>query len=319
MNFILTFSFIVINFYYTSGDKCLAGWDTYDDQLKCIKIIDDSFDTYGNAVDMCAKLAPGSTLLTIHSQLEQDHFTDYLYVQHKLVDSIWLGAKVKQTIMTWMDNTNVTYSNWATGRPQNISDVECVEMQSEPTSLGKWLDIACNKRNQVVCQSMQSMPVSDLEKLILETRKYAQDQIKLLKDENSRQQDELDKLKSNPVPAGFIYTQLAGQPEPSELWPGVKWQDVTSDYSGLFFRAEGSGSEPFGQIQAANWSRLAAVNTHKWAISDPTDTVYEFTNLENIGWSDDIINGNFPNEMYLYFTSTDNRPRNQAIRLFKRI
>ncbi|XP_054154771.1 C-type lectin-like [Oppia nitens] len=151
---------------------------------------------------MCANLAQGSTLLTIHSQKEQDYFADYLYVQHKLVESIWLGAKVKQTIMTWMDNTNVTYSNWLDGRPSNISDVECVEMLADPQQ-GKWDDLACNKRNQVVCQSMQSMPVSDLEKFKLETRKYAVDQINKLQIELASQKDELDKLKSNPVPWGL--------------------------------------------------------------------------------------------------------------------
>ncbi|XP_054154840.1 uncharacterized protein LOC128953381 [Oppia nitens] len=270
---------------------------------------------------MCAKLAPGGpTLLTIHSPEEQEYFANYLYIQHKLVESIWLGAKVKQQQMTWMDNSNVTYTNWLDGRPCNSSDVECVEMLADPQQ-GKWYDRACNKRNQVVCQLMQSMPVSELEKLILQTI----DQVNKLQIELAsqidiaiRQQYELDKLKSNPVPVGFIYTQLGGQPEPSQLWPGVKWLDITHDYSGLFFRAEGSGSLPFGQIQAANWSRLASVSTYRWEISATTSQGWRLTDLPANGWSNDTNNW-YPQEMRLYFTATDNRPRNQAIRLFKRI
>ncbi|CAG2171721.1 unnamed protein product [Oppiella nova] len=47
------------------------------------------------------------------------------------------------------------------------------------------------------------------------------------------------------VPIGFIYTQHPDQAEPGELWPGYTWADVTGQYAGLFFRAEGGSSLPF--------------------------------------------------------------------------
>ena len=56
-------------------------------------------------------------------------------------------------------------------------------------------------------------------------------------------------LRDNPVPVGFIYVQLPHQPEPSELWPTVKWTQVTSQYAGRFFRAEGGDSSSFGYSQ----------------------------------------------------------------------
>ncbi|XP_054154767.1 snaclec crotocetin-1-like [Oppia nitens] len=177
---IITILLIAINYNYIECDyRCPAGWDAYDDQLKCLNIITDSLLTYDNAVDMCAQLAPGSTLLTIHSPEEQDYLIDYLFVQNKLVNSLWLGARVKQQNITWMDNSNVSYTNWLTGRPINSSDVKCIEMQSEDmfrlsaddNRQGKWYDTDCKKRSMVVCQSIQSAQVSDLVKLIMETRK----------------------------------------------------------------------------------------------------------------------------------------------------
>ena len=51
------------------------------------------------------------------------------------------------------------------------------------------------------------------------------------------------------LPVGFVYFQLRGQPKPSDLFDG-EWEDISSQYAGLFFRVEGGNSAPFGQDQA---------------------------------------------------------------------
>jgi hypothetical protein len=54
----------------------------------------------------------------------------------------------------------------------------------------------------------------------------------------------------------------------------VEWKDVTSDYAGLLFRAEGGGSEAFGQVQVENSPRLVEVDTekaHEVVIACPTN------------------------------------------------
>jgi hypothetical protein len=63
----------------------------------------------------------------------------------------------------------------------------------------------------------------------------------------SKQQDEINNLKKNlsspgDIPIGFLYTQLPNQTSPVELWPNMKWTEVTQQYFGLFFRAEGGHS-----------------------------------------------------------------------------
>lgn len=42
-----------------------------------------------------------------------------------------------------------------------------------------------------------------------------------------------------------MYVQYPGMPEPNTLWPSVKWEQITSQYAGLFFRAEGGTSKSF--------------------------------------------------------------------------
>ena len=50
------------------------------------------------------------------------------------------------------------------------------------------------------------------------------------------------------LPIGFIYFQLRGQPRPQDLFTGV-WEDISSQYAGLFFRVEGGNAAAFGQDQ----------------------------------------------------------------------
>ena len=54
------------------------------------------------------------------------------------------------------------------------------------------------------------------------------------------------------IPIGFLYTQLPNQQAPNQIWPYLEWTDITSQYAGLFFRAEGGGSAAFGYEQNEN-------------------------------------------------------------------
>jgi hypothetical protein len=130
--------------------------------------------------------------------------------------------------------------------------------------MGKWINEPCGRKNLVVCQKMQNWSISSLQKTLLDARKFLTDSLKEEKNERINSfndvKKELDNLKQNPVPIGFIYVQLPGQPEPNTLWSMVKWKDVTSDYAGLFFRAEGGNSAAFGQIQDENVPRIASAN-----------------------------------------------------------
>ena len=51
------------------------------------------------------------------------------------------------------------------------------------------------------------------------------------------------------MPVGSVYVRFKGQPAPNTLWGGT-WQNISSQYAGEFFRAEGGDAAPFGQSQA---------------------------------------------------------------------
>ncbi len=96
-------------------------------------------------------------------------------------------------------------------------------MNSAETSFGKWSNVLCNKKNLVVCQKMQTWSLSHLQKLLLNTIK-------------------------NPFPIGFIYVQLPNEKSPTEIWPWMTWNEVSSAYAVVFFRVSGGNAASFGQV-----------------------------------------------------------------------
>lgn len=48
---------------------------------------------------------------------------------------------------------------------------------------------------------------------------------------------------------GDVKIQYAGQLTPQKLYIATEWEDISSQYAGLFFRAKGGDALPFGQTQ----------------------------------------------------------------------
>ena len=79
---------------------------------------------------------------------------------------------------------------------------------------------------------------------------------------------QVNQIVSSPVPkvkaelpTGYIYIQFPNQLAPQDLWPGTEWTNVSSQFAGLFFRAEGGNASAFGngtQSFATSVSGLSA-------------------------------------------------------------
>ena len=142
-------------------------------------------------------------------------------------------------------------------------------------------------------------------------------------DKKAMQQDILT-LKKSTIPIGFLYTQLPDQSSPQQLWPSLQWTEVTQQYAGLFFRAEGSGSLPFGQTQPSNQSWISDIWT--WSLTaDNENGPYPLDiGLKEGEWTRlkpaDKFQG-LPMFYYLsfYTTSAEVRPKNTAIKIWKRV
>ena len=123
----------------------------------------------------------------------------------------------------------------------------------------QWVDEKCARSNAILCERKQAWSIDKLQAMLLDTKTSVENtrvEMSAYQSKLESQQGEIkallsqiNYLKQNPVPCGFIYVQTPGQSEPKKLWPNTEWESVTEKYAGLFFRAEGGQSAPFGRKQ----------------------------------------------------------------------
>ncbi len=272
-------------------DSPCGDWEPYKEE-KCFKIFDkEGLQTYTDAEKTCHQQESSSSLISIRSFEEQEFISNLLFKTHKVVDNIWIGAKYTNKFK-WTDDSDLVFTYWAEGSPKNKTD-RCIQLNSDENSVGKWSDVFCNKKNLVVCQKMQTWSLFQLQKVLLNTIK-------------------------NPFPIGFIYVQLPNEKSPTEIWPWMTWNDVSSAYAGVFFRVDGGGSATFGQTQEENSPRLIRVRT----LNPPPSYINDIQVYAN-GTETQAIPTGFAGSNPLYslaFTVSGGevRPRNMAFRVWKR-
>lgn len=135
-------------------------------------------------------------------------------------------------------------------------------------------------------------------------------------------------LKQSFIPIGFLYTQLPREKSPTEIWPWMKWTDVSATYANVFFRVTGDQTSPFGQIQSDASPRLVQVQHEFDHYGDKGHVERFHIDLAPNGeWSELVSLGRSPNKVdnndcseFLKFKISKNevRPRNMAIRIWKR-
>ncbi|MCL2181022.1 MAG: host specificity factor TipJ family phage tail protein [Treponema sp.] len=127
------------------------------------------------------------------------------------------------------------------------------------------------------------------------------------------------------LPIGFVYFQIKGQPAPQEIFAGV-WEDISSQYAGLFFRVEGGNAAPFGQNQEqsiqSHRHEQAYIKSKEYSVN----TRHSFDRFESGSrerpLTDVTLSYTEPPPSGLYYTentgSKETRPENTTIRVWKR-
>ena len=324
------FILIVVSVFFTQTIVCLnlcGDWTQYKD-IKCINVLNKS-GTEEEALKNCTQLDKSSTLLTIHSKEEQEFINNLLKSYQNIYNNAWIGMKYTDKEYKWMDGTDNDFTNWANDADRD-GTVKCVQMSLFDKTIGKWMEESCKRTALIVCQNKQELNFNVLANLIQKMEDKIENQDKKFQEqkniiENQKEINEVQDKKLNSfsnVPMGFIYTQFPNQSKPEDLWPNTKWSEITSQYSGLFFRAEGGGSETFGRIQQANQSWIS--NVFYWgerydSFSGGHDYV-KTTSLNQTQWVDISYHSNTAvYELQLYTTGGEVRPKNTAIKIWIRI
>ncbi|CAG2179874.1 unnamed protein product, partial [Oppiella nova] len=329
-------------------------WIVYKKE-KCYKVVPKRV-TKTQAFQECLTLDPKAKLITIDSKEEQEFITKFIANYSSITDKVWTGMNSTnvQSYNNWVDGTPYEYSTQVydnyRGNHRMISIGFCVQMSVNVNFMGKWYSEPCGRRALVVCQKRQEWTmgiVSTALENLTQIVNTQQNIINVLLRERNTNVKSMTANKLNDkstgtqnnntgdteqndyfyqadlgtttfaVPIGFIYTQLPNQSEPRLLWPLTTWVDVTKEYSGLFFRAEGGESLPFGQIQPANYSTRKVFATGAETGTDgalngiPKEQLYDVREGQWNGMQ-------ALNKILIYTTKGENRPINTAIKLWKR-
>lgn len=130
------------------------------------------------------------------------------------------------------------------------------------------------------------------------------------------------------MPVGAIYVQFAGQSDPTTLFGGT-WENVSSIYAGLFFRAEGGAAAAFGSSQGGGAPNIVGfmgnVQMANWA---STGAFYpNGTDGNEYNWNEFRAGGSGQRGINMYFSAANSngiysapevRPINHTIRIWKR-
>lgn len=130
------------------------------------------------------------------------------------------------------------------------------------------------------------------------------------------------------LPSGFIYVQFRNQLPPDEIFKtNDKWQDISSEFSGQFFRAAGGNALSFGNIQNEGLPNIVGesdgVETSK--IHGNTGC-FEVTaigggkiNTANLGGINYRITFNAGRSNSIYGSNAHVTPYNSTIRIWKKL
>jgi hypothetical protein len=146
-----------------------------------------------------------------------------------------------------------------------------------------------------------------------EMKRMREEVMQEMKGEMERMRQKVDEKL---IPIGFIYSQFPDQPEPGILWPRFQWEDMSPQFSGLFFRVLGQGSDLMGRVQPENSPRLTTVKYHEG--SDTCGPIELIPGTESQKLATAGYDGKWRS---LSFTVSGGevRPKNMAFKLFKRI
>ncbi len=248
---------------------------------------------------------------------------NYLFKKMTIVDNIWLNAKSDSShVFHWSDGRLLTFTNWAPGNPKvNYTTEICLQMDANALVRGKWANEPCAKKNLVVCERKQGWNLEKIQSLI-----------EKLQETNEKQQEEIERLKANPVPLGFIYVQLSNQKSPQEVWSSeLKWTDISSTYDSAFFRVLGSKTAPFRKVQEEFAPYIDEIKFDECkgahCFNANTDlNLWSVKTLHTGGWSPHVMSASlergtgewYKGLMQFHTAGGEIRPKNTAIKVWRR-
>ena len=136
----------------------------------------------------------------------------------------------------------------------------------------------------------------------------------------------LTNLVNKIIPIGFIYIQYRNQSTPDILFgTDGKWQDVSAEYAGEFFRAVGGNSSSFGVTQAEGLPNItggvsSGTGVYQNGLSAfqvGNEVQFSVSQQQGVAKANLVFDASISNP--IYGASTHVTPYNSSIRIWKKI
>nr|A3FM55.1 RecName: Full=C-type lectin 1; Short=CTL; Flags: Precursor [Hydrophis hardwickii]ABN54808.1 C-type lectin-like protein 1 [Hydrophis hardwickii] len=129
---------------------CPFDWLSYN--VSCYKLFY-SLVTWDQAQRFCVEQQENSQLASIHDVGESVKLSNYISQRWGFFD-VWMGLRLSKRngIWEWSDGSNLTYTSWKEGEPNNLFNMEFCAVLSAGTRYLQWNDKKCTLLHPFLCQ-----------------------------------------------------------------------------------------------------------------------------------------------------------------------
>lgn len=121
------------------------------------------------------------------------------------------------------------------------------------------------------------------------------------------------------IPVGFNYVQYPGESAPADIFGGT-WENISAQFAGMFFRAEGGNAATFGESQNDGAPNITGAFGGISDVSASGAFVYDYKQSGNGGGNGGIMYTSFSAQRSSskYGAANEIRPVNSTVRIWKR-
>uniref|UniRef100_R4FJR2 LP-Fur-1 n=1 Tax=Furina ornata TaxID=529697 RepID=R4FJR2_9SAUR len=141
---------------------CPFDWLSYN--VSCYKFFFQRM-TWDEAQRFCVEQQENSQLASIHDMGESVKLSNYMSQRWNFFD-VWMGLRLskRKGIWEWSDGSNLTYTSWEDGEPNNFFNREFCAVLSIGSRYLQWNDKNCMHKHPFVCKFQPRSEAGALEK-----------------------------------------------------------------------------------------------------------------------------------------------------------
>nr|ACS74990.1 C-type lectin precursor [Micrurus corallinus] len=127
-------------------------FDWFSHNASCYKLFKHPM-TWDRAQRFCTEKQENGQLASIHDAEVSVKLSNHISQRLKILD-VWIGLRLskRKSIWEWSDGSNLTYTSWEKGEPNNLMNGEFCAVLSTGSRYLQWNDKSCWHVHSFVCK-----------------------------------------------------------------------------------------------------------------------------------------------------------------------